>query len=90
MSGDTCVECGAKVPHRNASGRVSRWDVIRAAEKGWFFQHDGAAFCPTHVPDWVPEWRAGAKRRREQAELKQERIKRQREILAKRIVDNGA
>lgn len=87
MSDGRCVECGAVVPHRNKSGRVSKWDEIRAAEKGWFFQHDGKAFCPTHVPDWVPQWRADVKRRREQAEQRQRQIEQQREILGLRVVD---
>lgn len=33
------------------------WGKIKAGGKGWFFQKDGTAYCPEHVPDWVEEWR---------------------------------
>lgn len=60
---DGCVECGRKVPHNNASGRLSRWDTIKAGDAGWFFMKDGTTYCPEHVPDWVEGWR-----KRKQAE----------------------
>lgn len=34
------------------------WSSIKATEAGWFQQKDLTAFCPEHVPDWVPAWRA--------------------------------
>jgi hypothetical protein len=43
--------CPAQVPG-------SRHDQIRAQAAGWFFsRREDAAFCPDHVPDWVPAWR---------------------------------
>lgn len=45
-----CAKCTAWIPG-------SKWDTIRAAEIGWFFQKDGTAYCPEHVPAWVPGWR---------------------------------
>lgn len=53
-----CAVCGATIPHKNRSGRASKWDAIRAAESGWFEQKDGTLYCPEHVPDWVEPWRA--------------------------------
>jgi len=32
------------------------WAVIKAED--WFFQKDGTSWCPDHLPDWVPAWRA--------------------------------
>jgi hypothetical protein len=33
--------------------------AIRAAAEGWFRSSKAQlSFCPAHVPDWVPEWRA--------------------------------
>lgn len=52
-----CKTCGKKVPHKNKTGRLSKWDVIKAGEAGWFFQRDGTAWCPNHVPEWVESWR---------------------------------
>jgi hypothetical protein len=31
------------------------WGRIKAT--GWFFQKDGSAYCPDHIPEWVPAWR---------------------------------
>jgi hypothetical protein len=52
-----------------ASFPGSKHDAIAAAEAGWFFSFkDDAAYCPEHVPGWVPGWRerkqAGPPRRR--------------------------
>lgn len=33
----------------------NRWARTKAT--GWFFTRDGRAFCPNHVPAWVPAWR---------------------------------
>lgn len=46
-----CSCCDASIPG-------SAWSRIRASEGGWFFQRDGAVFCPAHVPEWVAQWRA--------------------------------
>jgi len=35
-----------------------QWGKIKAGAEGWFFQKDGNAWCPAHIPDWVAEWRA--------------------------------
>lgn len=32
-----------------------RWGHIKADD--WFFQKDGTAYCPDHIPDWVEKWR---------------------------------
>lgn len=32
------------------------WGHIKA--DGWFFQKDGYAYCPKHIPEWVEAWRA--------------------------------
>ena len=31
------------------------WGRVKS---GWFFQKDGSAWCPAHIPEWVAEWRA--------------------------------
>jgi hypothetical protein len=35
----------------------SRFDAIKADEAGWFHSKAEGAFCPGHVPGWVPAWR---------------------------------
>lgn len=60
---DICAICRKVVPFANkkkerASGRLSKWDIIKAGEAGWFFQKDGTTWCPEHTPEWVEEWRA--------------------------------
>lgn len=40
----------------------SKWDSIRAGDTGWFFTKVGDAYCPEHVPEWVPAWRARQKK----------------------------
>ena len=42
----------------NNKTKTDRWNKVRAAERGWFFQKDGSIWCPDHVPDWVASWRA--------------------------------
>jgi len=33
------------------------WGAIKANGEGWFMSKDGVqAWCPAHVPDWVPAW----------------------------------
>jgi hypothetical protein len=46
----TCAGCEESVPD-------NRWSKIRASAAGWFFQKDGTAYCPLHVPAWVAGWR---------------------------------
>jgi len=49
-------DCEAKVPN-HYWGRVKKG-------AGWFFSKDESdAWCPQHLPEWVPQWRAqkGAK-----------------------------
>ena len=55
-SPDECCICHTKI-EPGASGRVSKWLVMKAGREGWFFQRDGTAYCPEHVPDWVEGWR---------------------------------
>ena len=39
------------------------WGKVKDGE-GWFIARDESqAFCPRHLPDWVPEWRANKARR---------------------------
>jgi hypothetical protein len=41
-----------------ASHPGSRWDAMAADRKGWFHSKaEECAWCPDHVPDWVPAWR---------------------------------
>jgi hypothetical protein len=42
-----------------ASYPASKFAAIRAGEAGWFCSKaEECAYCPDHVPDWVPAWRA--------------------------------
>lgn len=41
--------CEATVPN-HYWGRVT-------ASSAWFFQKDGRAWCPEHLPEWVADWR---------------------------------
>jgi hypothetical protein len=37
----------------------NKFASIRAAEEGWFRSRaEELDYCPEHVPDWVPAWRA--------------------------------
>lgn len=50
--------CAATYP---GSGHAAQ----RASEEGWFHsRQDDASYCPEHVPDWVPAWRASRASRR--------------------------
>ena len=41
-----------------ASHPGSRWDAMKADRGGWFHSYqEEQAYCPDHVPDWVPAWR---------------------------------
>lgn len=45
----------------------SKFDTMRASREGWFFprdRDDGRGWCPAHLPDWVPAWRAKQAARR--------------------------
>ena len=36
-----------------------QWSRTKAHNEGWFFSYRaGDVFCPAHVPEWVPAWRA--------------------------------
>lgn len=50
------------VPSCANSIRDHSWGHIKAA--GWFFSKTGEAYCPEHIPEWVPAWRARARRAR--------------------------
>lgn len=43
-----CENCDDNVPNHY-------WGKVKA--DGWFFQRDGRAYCPKHVPEWVANWR---------------------------------
>jgi hypothetical protein len=45
-------DLGCKAEHPG-----SRWDAMKADREGWFHSKTEGAFCPAHVPDWVPAWR---------------------------------
>lgn len=48
-----------------ASFPAGKFDAIRASEAGWFrSREEHKWFCPEHVPDWVPAWRASLASRR--------------------------
>lgn len=49
-----CDVCGIEWRPGRAAGQ---WDTKAAGREGWFFQRDDSAFCPKHVPEWVPAWR---------------------------------
>jgi hypothetical protein len=52
-----------------ASHPGSRFDAIKADAAGWFHSKaEELAWCPEHVPGWVPVWRA--KRAAEQHTVK--------------------
>lgn len=48
-----CAAKGCKAQHED-----NKFAAIRAGQEGWFKTRDGDAFCPRHVPAWVPAWRA--------------------------------
>lgn len=48
-------KCSA--PGCDASFKNHSWGAVKAHDAGWFQQNDGGAWCPEHVPDWVPAWR---------------------------------
>lgn len=45
--------------------KTHHWGKKEAAREGWFFQKNGDAFCPKHVPEWVEEWRARQQAKKE-------------------------
>jgi hypothetical protein len=51
----TCLQDGCP-----ASFPGSKHDTMKASREGWFFPKDqqGRGWCPAHLPDWVPAWRA--------------------------------
>lgn len=56
---DNPVFCVRKPEGCPASHPGSRWDAMKADREGWFHSRaEEAAYCPEHVPGWVPAWRA--------------------------------
>lgn len=49
----TRVHCAADECPRHVAD--NKWAKIHAI--GWFFQRDGTAFCPDHLPEWLASWR---------------------------------
>lgn len=47
-----CAEGGCPQEIKN-----NAWAKTKAHAAGWFFQREGAAYCPDHTPEWVEEWR---------------------------------
>lgn len=56
MSYTTLKKCNESSCDRKT--KTDKFNKIRAAEQGWFFQKDGSIWCPDHVPGWVASWRA--------------------------------
>ena len=44
-------------PECPATAKGHRWGKIHAQRSGWFFQLDGRAWCPDHLPSWLAAWR---------------------------------
>ena len=52
------VFCAHRVQGCAASHPSSKWGAMKADREGWFHsREEEAAYCPEHVPDWVPAWR---------------------------------
>lgn len=48
-----------------ASHPADRFSSIRAHDAGWFHSKaEDLDYCPGHVPDWVPAWRAEQAKRK--------------------------
>lgn len=47
-----------KHPGCLARHKADKWSNSAADAEGWFHTKAGDAFCPLHVPEWVPAWRA--------------------------------
>jgi hypothetical protein len=47
-------------PECTATYGAHKWGKIRAHSEGWFFPDDAepGGWCPDHLPEWVPDWRA--------------------------------
>lgn len=59
MASEHPVRCAKATDGCTAQFPGSKHDAVRAHEAGWFFsRREGLAYCPEHVPDWVPAWRA--------------------------------
>lgn len=53
------VFCAVRDKGCTASHPSGRWGTIAADSAGWFHSKaEECAYCPEHVPDWVPAWRA--------------------------------
>lgn len=55
----SCAHPGCEMSFPN-----HRWGAIKAHSTGWFMAKDDQAWCPEHLPEWVPQWRANPKRRK--------------------------
>jgi hypothetical protein len=63
---DNPVFCAMKDEGCTASHPSGRWGNQKAADEGWFASKaEGVSYCPLHVPEWVPAWRAKQAARRE-------------------------
>ena len=53
------VFCAHRAQGCTASHPGSRFDAMKADREGWFHSKaEETAYCPAHIPDWVPAWRA--------------------------------
>jgi hypothetical protein len=53
------VFCARRDDGCTASHPSGKWGTMAADKAGWFHSKaEECAWCPEHLPDWVPAWRA--------------------------------
>lgn len=60
LYGPDIIQCDGPDSKGGCDERIEgdHYKTLRAAKMGWFFKQNGEAWCPLHLPAWVPEWRA--------------------------------
>lgn len=46
------------IPGCSNEYKSHEWGKKKAQRDGWFFSKESGAYCPDHLPGWVPAWRA--------------------------------